>query len=380
MRIEKTLTAAVAVAALAVASPALAEIRIGSSLAVTGPASFLGDPALKTLEMLVEEINANGGINGEQVRLIHYDDAGDANRARTFATRLVEDDEVVAVVGGSTTGTTMAMVPVFQDEEIPFISLGGAVVIVDPVKEYVFKTPHTDRMACEKIFTDIQERGLTTVGMISGQGGFGKSMREQCLDVVGDYDVEIVADETYGPDDADMTVQLTRIRNTEGVEAVVVAGFGQGPAIVTRNYAQLGIDLPMYQSHGVASDAYIDLAGEAADGVRLPGTALLIADQLPADDPQRDVVQSFKADYQARYGEDPSTFAGYAHDAFKLMVDAIERAGSTDPVAIRDALEETSGYVGVTGEFNMSPEDHMGLDLSAFRMLEIQDGEWTLVE
>lgn len=380
MRLKTTLTAAAAIAALTAASPALAEIRIGSSLSVTGPASFLGDPELKTLEMLVDQINAEGGINGEEVRLIHYDDAGDANRARTFATRLVEDDEVVAVIGGSTTGTTMAMVPVYQDEEIPFISLAGAVVIIDPVKEYVFKTPHTDRMACEKIFADIQARGLSKVGMISGQGGFGKSMREQCLDVVGEYGIEVVADETYGPDDADMTVQLTRIRNTEGVEAVVVAGFGQGPAIVTRNYAQLGIDLPMYQSHGVASDAFIELAGEAAEGVRLPGTALLIADILPEGDPQREVVQAYKAAYEERYGQEPSTFAGYAYDAFQLLVNAIEEAGSTDPNAIRDALEATSGYVGVTGEFNMSPEDHMGLDLSAFRMLEIRDGEWVLVE
>jgi branched-chain amino acid transport system substrate-binding protein len=380
MRIKTTLTAAAAIAALAAASPALAEIRIGSSLSVTGPASFLGDPELKTLEMLVEQINAEGGINGEEVRLIHYDDAGDANRARTFATRLVEDDEVVAVIGGSTTGTTMAMVPVFEEEEIPFISLAGAVVIIDPVKEYVFKTPHTDRMACEKIFEDIQKRGFTKVGMLSGTGGFGQSMRQQCLEVVGDYGIEIVADETYGDDDADMTPQLTRIRNTEGVEAVVVPGFGQGPAIVTRNYAQLGIDLPLYQSHGVASDAFIELAGEAAEGVRLPGTALLIADILPEGDPQREVVQAYKAAYEARYGQEPSTFAGYAYDAFQLLVNAIREAGSTDPNAIRDALEATSGYVGVTGEFNMSPEDHMGLDLSAFRMLEIRDGEWVLVE
>ena len=168
---------------------------------------------------------------------------------------------------------------------------------------------------------------------------------------MGDYDIEIVADETYGPDDADMTVQLTRIRNTAGVETVVVADFGQGPAIVTRNYAQLGIDLPMYQSHGVASDAFIGLAGDAAEGVRLPGTALLIADILPEADPQREVVQAYKAAYVERFGEEPSTFAGYAYDAFQLLVNAIREAGSSDPAAIRDALEQTSGYVGVTGEF-----------------------------
>jgi branched-chain amino acid transport system substrate-binding protein len=380
----KSLLAAPAVAlaagALLTAGPAAAEIKIGASLSVTGPASFLGDPELKTLEMLVEEVNAAGGVNGEPIRLIHYDDGGDANRARTFATRLVEDDGVVAVIGGTTTGTTMAMAPVFAENEIPFISLAGAVVIIDPVNPWVFKTPHTDRMACEKIFTDIKSRGLSRVGMISGQDGFGKSMQEQCLDVAAAHGIEIVANETYGPADSDMTPQLTRIRNTAGVEAVVNPGFGQGPAIVTRNYAQLGITLPFYQSHGVASAAFIELAGEAAEGVRLPGTALLVADLLAEDDPQYEVVTRYKKAYEARYGTAPSTFGGYAHDAFWILIEALRAAGSTDGPAIRDAIEATSGWVGVTGEFNMSPEDHMGLDLSAFRMLEITDGGWSLIE
>jgi branched-chain amino acid transport system substrate-binding protein len=377
MRLKSLLAAS---AAVLVASAATAEIRIGASLSVTGPASFLGDPALKTLEMLVAQVNAAGGIRGEPIRLIHYDDGGDANRARTFATRLVEDDEVVAVIGGSTTGTTMAMGPVFAENEVPFISLAGAVVIIDPVNPWVFKTPHTDRMACEKIFADIRKRGLSKVGMISGTDGFGASMRQQCMEVAAASGVEIVADESYGPGDADMTPQLTRIRNTAGVEAVVNPGFGQGPAIVTRNYAQLGVGLPFYQSHGVASDAFIELAGPAAEGVRLPGTALLVADLLPADDPQHGVVNAYKSAYEAAYGATPSTFGGYAHDAFWLLVGAIDVAGSTDGWAIRDAIEAVEQYVGVTGEFNMSPTDHMGLDLTAFRMLEIRNGGWTLVE
>ena len=376
-----TKKAAVAAAAL-LASTALAqaEIRLGASLSVTGPASFLGDPALKTLEMLVEEINANGGIDGERVVLIHYDDAGDANRARTFATRLVEDDEVHAVIGGSTTGTTMAMSQVFNEAEIPFVSLAGAVVIIDPVQPFVFKTPHTDRMACEKIFADIESRGLTRVGMISGSDGFGASMREQCLDVVQGTGIEIVGDETYGPTDADMTPQLTRLRNTPGIEAIVNPGFGQGPTVVTRNFAQLGIDLPFYQSHGVASRSYIELSGPASEGVRLPGTALLVADILPQDDPQHDVVHAYRDAFEGRFNQPVSTFGGYAHDAFRLMVDAIRRAESLDGVAIRDALRETDGFVGTTGIYTMSETDHMGLDLSAFRMLEIRDGDWVLVD
>ncbi|WP_413208096.1 ABC transporter substrate-binding protein [Rhodospirillum sp. A1_3_36] len=377
---KATLLASVAGCVALGASPSFAEIKIGSVLAVTGPASFLGDPEKKTLDMLVEDINAKGGINGEPITLIVYDSGADANKARTFATRLVEDDEVDAVIGGSATGSTLAMMPVFAENDIPFISLAGAVQVIDPVNPWVFKTPHTDRMACEKIFADLKARGLTKVGLISGTGGFGKSMRTQCMDVAPANGVEIIADETYGPKDADMTPQLTNIKNTAGIQAVVNPGFGQGPAIVTRNYRQLDIEVPLYQSHGVASKGFIDLAGEAANGIRLPATALLIADQLAADDPQHDVVTNYKAAYEAKYNEPASTFGGYAHDAFMILKGGLEKAGSTDGEAVRAAIEGTKGYVGVTGEFNMSAEDHLGLDSSAFRMLEIKDGAWTAVE
>lgn len=376
-----TNTALATLMVLGTVTGAAADIKLGASLSASGPAAFLGDPEAKTLYMLVDDLNAKGGINGEKIELVIYDDGGDPNKARTFATRLVEDDEVVAIIGGSTTGTTMSILSVAEDEGIPFISLAGAIQIIDPVREYVFKTPHTDRMACEKIFTDMQKNGITKIGMISGTGGFGASMEAQCVDVSGNYGVEILVQETYSRQDADMTPQLTKIKSTEGVQAVLNPGFGQGPAIVTRNYAQLGIDLPLYQSHGVASDGFIELAGkEAAEGVRLPGTALLIADIMEEGDPQKEVVIAYKTAYEEEYGEAVSTFGGYAHDAFRLMTDAMARAGSSDPSAIRDALEATSGMVGTTGTYTFSPDDHLGLDLSAFRMLEIRDGKWTSID
>ncbi|WP_306147609.1 MULTISPECIES: ABC transporter substrate-binding protein [unclassified Roseibium] len=376
-----TNTALATLMVLGTVTGAAADIKLGASLSASGPAAFLGDPEAKTLYMLVDDLNAKGGINGEKIELVIYDDGGDPNKARTFATRLVEDDEVVAIIGGSTTGTTMSILSVAEDEGIPFISLAGAIQIIDPVRDYVFKTPHTDRMACEKIFTDMQKNGITKIGMISGTGGFGASMEAQCVDVSGNYGVEILVQETYSRQDADMTPQLTKIKSTEGVQAVLNPGFGQGPAIVTRNYAQLGIDLPLYQSHGVASDGFIELAGkEAAEGVRLPGTALLIADIMEEGDPQKEVVIAYKTAYEEEYGEAVSTFGGYAHDAFRLMTDAMARAGSSDPSAIRDALEATSGMVGTTGTYTFSPDDHLGLDLSAFRMLEIRDGKWTSID
>lgn len=377
----KTILATTALLTMGLSSAALAEIRLGASISATGPAAFLGDPEAKTLEMLVEALNAAGGINGEDVKLVMYDDGGDPNKARTFATRLVEDDEVVAIIGGTSTGTSMSILAIAEDAEIPFISLAGAIDIIDPVKPYTFKTPHTDRMACQKIFEDMKTQGYTKIGMISGTDGFGASMQAQCKSVAGDYGVEIVADETYDPKDADMTAQLTKIRNAPGVQAVLNPGFGQGPSIVTRNYKQLDIGLPFYQSHGVASDGFIQLAGaEAAEGVRLPGTALLVADLLPEDDVQKPVVTAYKAAFEAKTGTPVGTFGGYAHDAFLILTDAIARAGSSEPAAIRDAIEATSGLAGTTGVYSFSSTDHLGLDLSAFRMLEIRGGKWALVE
>ncbi len=355
-------------------------IKIGSFLAITGPVAFLGDPENKTLELYVEKINAAGGVLGRKLQLIAYDSAGDAEKARTFAKRLIEQDKVDVIVGGTSTGETMAVIPLVEGAQIPFISLAGAVVIIEPVKKWVFKTPHTDRMACEKIFIDMQSRKLSKIALISGPGGFDKSMRAECLKLNAKYGIQVVADETYGGGDTDMTAQLTKIKNTAGVQAVLNPGFGQGPAIVTKNYGQLGITMPLYQSHGVASKEFIKLAGAAAEGVRLPAAALLVADGLPASDPQRSVVVSYKNEYESRFKSEVSTFGGHAFDGLMLAVEAMKKAGGTDKAKVRDALEGIRGYMGTAGVVNMSANDHMGLDLSAFRMLEVKGGNWTLVK
>lgn len=354
-------------------------IKIGAFLSATGPAAFLGDPEQKTLEMYVEQINKAGGVIGRQLELFAYDDGGDAEKARTFAKRLIEQDKVDVIVGGTTTGTTMAVVPLVEQAQVPFVSLAGAVVIIEPVKKWVFKTPHTDRMACEKIFTDMKARNFTKIGMISGSGGFDKSMRQECLGVAKNFGITIAADETYGAADTDMTAQLTKIRNAQ-VQAVVNPGFGQGPAIVTKNYRQLGMAMPLYQSHGVASKQFIELAGAAAEGVRLPAAALLVAERLPDGDKQKPVVVAYKKAYEEKYKGEVSTFGGHAYDGLFIVVDALKRAKSADKAALRQAIEETKGYVGTGGIVNMSAKDHMGLDLTAFRLLEIKNGDWTLVE
>ncbi len=381
-RIASRMATAVVVGTLAMAGSAYAQqepIRIGSFLAITGPASFLGDPEQKTLEMYVERINASGGVLGRKVELITYDDGGSAEKARTFAKRLIEQDKVDAIIGGTTTGATMAAVPLVEQAEIPFISLAGAVVIIEPVKKWVFKTPHTDRIACEKIFTDMKERNLQKVALISGAGGYEKSLRAECLKVSGEYGIDVVADESYGASDTDMTPQLTKIKNTSGVQAVINASFGQSAAIVTKNYSQVAMGLPLYQTHSVASKEYIKLSGDAAEGVRLPAAALLVAHILPDANPQKPVVTAYRNDYEAKFNSAVSTFGGHAYDGLMIVIEAIKRAGSTDKAKVRDEIEKTSGYIGTGGIVNMSPTDHMGLDLSAFQMLEVRNGDWTLV-
>ena len=375
-----TLALAASMACASWGALAAEPIRIGSVLSVTGPAAFLGDPELKTLQLYVEDINKKGGVLGRPLELVHYDDGSDAAKANSFGKRLIEDDKVDILIGGTTTGSTMSIVPLVEKAGIPFISLAGAVVVIEPVKKWVFKTPHTDRMAAEKVFEDMKKRGISKIALLSETSGFGASGKKETEGAAARFGITLVANETFGPKDTDVGPQLTKIKNTPEVQAVFVFGLGQGPAIVTKNYQQLGITLPHYQSHGVASDEYLKIAGSAAEGVRLPSPAQLIPEKLAANDPQKAVVTAYEKAYKERYKQDVSTFGGYAYDGLMLAVDAIKRAGGTDKAKVRDAIESTKGFVATSGTFNMSPTDHMGLDLSSFRMLQVKGGDWTFAQ
>jgi len=271
----------------------------------------------------------------------------------------------------------MAVIPAVEQARIPLISLAGGIEIIDPVKHWVFKTPHTDRMAVAKIYANLRKRGLTKVALITGDGGFDQSGRAQLHQLAPQYGIAIVADETYGNQDADMTAQLARIK-ASNAQAIINFGFGQAPAVVTRDAKQLGITLPLYQSHGVVSQSFIEQAGAAAEGVRLPAAALVVAEQLPDANPQKPVLLAYKRRYESQYGP-VSTFGGHAYDGLMIAVAAIRRAGDVDKAKLRDEIERTSGLIGVAGVFEMTPEDHVGLNADAFRMVEIHNGSWRLL-
>jgi branched-chain amino acid transport system substrate-binding protein len=365
------LTATALVAPIQFSAAAEPPIKIGAIVSSTGAASFLGDPQQKTLEMYVQQINASGGVIGRKLELFLYDDASDANKANAFVRRLILQDEVDAIIGPSTTGSTMAIIPQVEQAKIPLIALGAASVIVEPIRPYVFKMPHSDRMAAEKVLKEMKARGFNQLALLSDTGGFGKSGRVETLKVAETMGLKVVEDQVYGEKDTDVTPQLTKVKSSSA-QTILVFGTGQAPAIIARNYQQLAMKQPLYTTHGQASFEFIRIAGKAAEGIRMPTPALLIAPSLASSDPQRQVSVTYAKAFEDKFKNDVSTFGGYAHDGLFLLLEAIQRAGGTNKDKVRAELEKTSGFVGVSGVYKMSPTDHMGLDVSAFRMVEVK--------
>lgn len=353
-------------------------IKIGALFAVTGPPAFLGEPERNTAKMVVDAINKAGGIKGQKLELVTYDTAGDATKAVQMATKLIKDDKVVAIIGPSTTGETMAVIPVAERAKVPLISCAAGSKITDPVKRYVFKTAQNDGLAVAKIYEYLQHMKLHKVAILTVSDGFGASGREQLKALAAKSGMQIVVDDTYGPKDTDMTSQLTKIRASQA-QALIVWGTNPGPAVIAKNVKQLGLKLPLFMSHGVSSKKFIALAGEASEGVRLPSGKVIVADVLPKNDPQKSSLMAYVKDYQKHYKVEGDHFGGHAWDAMMLVKTAIEHGG-TSPEGIRDALEKIKNLHGIGGTFNFSAHDHAGLTKDAFVMVEIKNKDWVLAK
>jgi len=356
-----------------------APYKIGGIFAITGRASFLGEPERNSIELLAEQINAQGGVNGHPIELVIYDTEGDATKAVLNASKLIEKDNVLAIVGPSLSGTTLAVVPIAEKAQVPLVSCAASVKITIPVKKWVFKTPQTDVMAVAKIYEYLKGQGTQKIAVLSVSNAFGDSGRQQLLKQASDNGYEIVADEKFGPKDTDMTPQLTKIRSLQP-EAIICWGTNPGPAVIAKNMRQLGIEIPLFQSHGVASRKFIQLAGEAANGVILPTGKILVAGSLSDDDPQKSTLLQYISDYEAKYKMAVSGFGGYSWDGLQILAQALEKAGA-DRAKIRDEIEKISGYVGISGIFRFSPQDHNGLNKEeAFVVVKIVNGDWQIIQ
>ena len=353
-------------------------LKIGALFSVSGPASFLGEPERNTAEMMVADINNAGGIKGRKLELIVYDTQGDATKAVQAVNKLIKDDKVVAIIGPSTTGDSMAVIPVVEKAEIPMISCAAGIKITDPVKKWVFKTAQNDVLEVMKIYKNLQKQKINKIEILNVSDGFGSSGREQLKLQAKEFDMNIISDETYGPKDDDMTVQLTKIRQSEA-QAIICWGTNPGPAKVARNVKQLGIKIPLYMSHGVSSKKFIELAGEGAEGIILPSGKVIVADQLPKSDPQKKSLMNYVNKYRELYKVEGDHFGGHAYDAVMLLKKAMEQGGFT-PAAIRDQLEKIKKFAGIGGTFSYSPQDHAGLTSDAFVLVQVEKGDWKLIK
>ena len=374
-----------------------APYAIGAVFSVTGGASFLGEPERNTAKMVEEWVNGAGGIQGHPLKVIVEDSKSDEGQAVLAVRKLLDKDKVLAVIGPSTTGESMAVVPILEKAKTPLISCAAALSIVTPKEEldrilgaqtfempkkqnpWVFKTAQTDTSAVEAIYEYMRKKKITRVAIITVTNAFGDFGRQELKRAAPVYGISIVADERYGPKDSDMTAQLTKIKGTDA-QALINWSVGPPQVLVTKNWKQLGMKIPLYQSHGFGSKRNIELAGGAAEGVLCPLGHIIVAEKVKADHPQKAVIMKYKTEYEKRFKADVSSFGGYAHDAIYLLVDALKAVGP-DKGKIRDYLEaKVKNWPGVSGIFNLSPQDHTGLNKDAFVMITVKNNDWTFAD
>ncbi|MDW7644487.1 MAG: ABC transporter substrate-binding protein [Desulfuromonadales bacterium] len=368
------------------ASPALAAepITIGAFFDLSGRASFIGTPTKLVAEMVVDKINQEGGINGRPLALEIGDTEANPAKAANIAKKFIYKDKVAAIIGPTLTDTGMNVKKIAHDGRVPIVmTVGGDPVIMGGDKfgpfDWIFKSPQRSRTAVERLLVYLQEKGLTRVALLIASDGFGKDGAGWMHQLAAQYGVEIMLEESFGPRDTDMTAQLTRAKNAKP-QAIICWTTGPAGAIVAKNKAQLGIDLPLFQCHGLPDPKYIELAGAAAEGDRMPATKLMVVDELDDSDPQKAVIQEFIRLYKEK-GYDKqfpiNTHSGYAWDAIMILANAMKKVG-TEPAALRKAIEETTGYVGVSGIYNLTAEDHNGLGVDSMVMVEVREGRFVL--
>ncbi|MBW1974266.1 MAG: ABC transporter substrate-binding protein [Deltaproteobacteria bacterium] len=361
-------------------------IKIGAFFALSGPASSIGTPTKLVAQMVVDKINKEGGINGRPLELVIGDTESDPTKALMVAKRLVEREKVVALIGPTRTDTGMAVKPYIEKKGIPTVmTVGGDPVIAGgkfgPYK-WTFKAPQRTFVAVKKIYGYLQEQNMKKVAILHANDGFGRDGLRWLTRLAPEFGLKVVGVESFGVNDPDMTTQLVKLKNT-GADVVICWTIGPAGAKVAKNYRQLDIKMPLFQCHGLPDPKYIELAGDAANGTIMPSTRLMVADQLRDDDPQKPVVQEFIRLYKEVYHYDKkypiNTHSGYAWDAIMLLTIAMKKAG-TDRAAIRDELEKIKGYIGVSGIYNLTPEDHNGLGTDSLVLVKIVDGKWKLLE
>ena len=358
-------------------------IKLGAFFDLTGTSAAIGTPTKLVAEMVVKKINDEGGINGRPLQLVIADDEGDPTKAAIIARKFTESDKVTAIIGPTRTDTGMAAKPVVEQMKVPtFMTVGGDAPIVVPPFKYTFKSPQRTTVAVQKTYTYLKKKGMQKVAIITAADGFGKDGKAALEKLAPEFGITLVMAESFQATDKDMTAQLIKIK-AANPDAIICWTIGAAGAIVAKNVKQLAIKAPLFQCHGLPDPVYVQLAGDASDGNIMPSTKLMVASQLPNSDPQKKVITEFVRLYNDVYHYDRqfpiNTHSGYAWDAIYMVANAMKKAG-TDNEKLRDAIEQTKGYVGVSGTYTITPEDHNGLGIDSMVMVQVSKGQWKLLE
>ncbi|MGD0264705.1 MAG: ABC transporter substrate-binding protein [Candidatus Methylomirabilota bacterium] len=361
-------------------------IKIGAFFALSGPAANIGTPTKLVAQMVVEQINKEGGINGRPIELIVGDTESDPAKAAVIAKKFIFSDKVAAIIGPTSTAEGMSVKKIVEEAGVPtFMTVGGDPVIMGGnlgPYTYVFKSPQRSSTAARKLYEYLKAKSLTKVALFTAADSFGKDGLVWLEQLAPEFGITFTAKESFGPSDTDMTAQLTKIKNS-APQAIVTWTIGPVGSIVAKNKLQLGITIPLFQCHGLPDPKYIELAGKASEGDRMPATKLMVGDSLPNSDPQKKVITEFIHLYGDVYKHDKefpiNTHSGYAWDAITIVANAMKKAG-TDGKALRAAIEQTKGYVGVSGVYNLTAEDHNGLDVDSMVMVQVKNGKFVPAE
>ena len=362
-------------------------IKIAGIFALTGRAAHIGTAQKDAVLLAIDETNQQGGINGRMLEMVMADTESNPTKAVMALKKILESQDVVAIIGPTLTGTAMAMRGFIEKEKIPtFMHSGGDVILKAPLDKknptsmpkWTFKSPYKAADAMGKICQYMKKHGIKKIGFIYSNEGFGKDGVRNVKVQAPKYGVEIVAQEAFQPKDIDMTAQLTRI-NAKGVDAIIAWTVGPAMGIIAKNIKQLGIKAPLFECHGAGDPIFWKVAGESGEGVMMPSTKIVVGDQLPDSDIQKKKILDYVKAYQTKFNREPGTMVAYGADAAFIIVDAIKKVGP-DRAKIRDAIENTRGYVGISGIYNISPQDHNGLSMDDIVMIEATKGGWKLLD
>jgi len=370
----------IALGLVAAATLASADINVGVTVSATGPAASLGIPEKNTIALMPQT------IGGQKVNYIVLDDASDTTTAVANTRKLITESKVDIVLGSTTTPNSLAMLDVASESQTPMISMAASATIVEPVdakRRWVFKTPQNDIMMSLAIATHMQFRGIKTVGFIGFNDAYGEGWFREFSKVAGVKGLTIVASERYSRTDTSVTGQVLKLVAAKP-DAILIAASGTPAVLPQRTLKERGYAGLYYQTHGVANNDFLRVGGADVEGTFLPAGPVLVAAQLPANNPVKTSALDYIAKYEAANGKGSvSTFGAHAWDAGRLMsaaaAVALKTAQPGTPqfrAALRDALEKVNELHGAHGVFNMSPTDHLGLDQRARVMVKIENGAW----